>query len=307
MNRRHWLQLATASLIPGHLTARESTGRWDKESMQEYSALLLTWLQEDFAKRAHNLDMQANMKFELKYEYLAPTEDRSKLRMLEKFSEQRLSSRDLEEHVTNALTELESVRKKLAVAEAIAAANWENKKRLVRQKGGTVFDQQITSGYLGVVLDNSPSMRPYIEKLREEISRDFSDAYYVEVSGCNLENKAVAPWYFAEPTTGINPFTPDRHIPAVPTYANNPWSTYIRWTRDATGALQCMSSLMKMDAVYWFCDFDDSTSDDIIKEIAREYMKNKIRLYIHTLAKRPPGLLIELAERSGGAVIRKRI
>jgi len=67
-----------------------------------------------------------------------------------------------------------------------------------------------------------------------------------------------------------------------------------------------MNSLMKSDAVYWFCDFDDSTSEHIIKGLAREYLKNETRLYIHTLENRPPSLLVELAERSGGAVIRKR-
>jgi NhaA family Na+:H+ antiporter len=107
MNRRQWIQLTSASLLPYHLSAKESTGRWDDESTQEYCGLLLAWLEENFATRARYLNLQTSMNFELKYKYLAPTEDRAKQRMLEKFAKQRLSGRDFEEHASASLAEFE--------------------------------------------------------------------------------------------------------------------------------------------------------------------------------------------------------
>ena len=82
---------------------------------------------------------------------------------------------------------------------------------------------------------------------------------------------------------------------------------FIRWTRDAAAALECMADLMKTDAIYWFCDFDDPTEDSVIKEIARKILAQKVALYIHTLDNRAPKLLATLAEKSGGAVVKKRI
>jgi len=138
MNRRHWLKLAAVSsavsFVPGQLSGREATGSWDTESMQRYSGLLLTWLKENFTKRAEYLNLESNQKFEIKYDYLAPTEDRRKLRLLEKFNEHRLSRKDMEEHISSALAELEGIRKNLAIAEAKAAAEWESKKRQSRPK-----------------------------------------------------------------------------------------------------------------------------------------------------------------------------
>jgi hypothetical protein len=68
-----------------------------------------------------------------------------------------------------------------------------------------------------------------------------------------------------------------------------------------------MADLMKTDAIYWFCDFDDPTDDFVITGIARKIIEQKVALYIHTLDKRTPKLLATLAEKSGGAVVRKRI
>lgn len=255
------------------------------------------------------LSLETGKDFELKYEYLAPTEDRRKLRMLEKFSEQRLSDRDFEKHVTASLTEFEGVRKRLVIAEAEAAAGWHEKdeEKQEKIKGGTIFDTDVTAGWLGVILDKSRSMAPYLDKLRAEILKDFNDAYFVEVNGCDLSRPPLAPWFYCAPADGINPFTSDRFIPEVPKFSDYPYSEFISWTRDASGALQCMAELMEKDAIYWFCDFDDPTDDAVIKELARSFMEKKIRLYVHTLGKRPPELIVKLAELSGGKVIRKRV
>jgi hypothetical protein len=122
-----------------------------------------------------------------------------------------------------------------------------------------------------------------------------------------MEREPTCPWFFAAASHWVNPFTPDRHIPKVPTLEEEPHSVFNRWIHDAPAALDCMVDLMKCDVIYWFCDFDDSTLDERIKDFARKMMAQKAKLFIHTLDKKPPALLITLAEKSGGGVVRKRI
>jgi hypothetical protein len=86
-----------------------------------------------------------------------------------------------------------------------------------------------------------------------------------------------------------------------------PHSAFIGWTRSATSALESMVDLMRADAIYWFCDFDDPTDDGIIREFARKVIDKKVKLFIHTVDKRTPELLATLAEKSGGKVVKKRI
>ena len=308
MNRRNWLRIASASLIlPPSLRAAEATGKWSDESRQEYCGLLMDWLRADFERRAANLKNETGVEFDLGYDYLAPTEDRRKKRMLEKFAEQRLSDRDTEKHVSSALAEFEEVRKRLVVAEAKASEGWVAEKRERLAKDGTIFDMEVRAGNLCVIMDNSRSMQPYLEKLREEILGEFGDAFIVECNGCDLSYPARAKWFHAEYVGDIDPFSPDRHIPEVPQWENAPYSRFISWTRDTPGALLCMSELMEADAVYWFCDFDDPVNEEVMAGIARNFMDRNVKLYVHTLDKRPPEMISLLAEKSGGEVIRKRI
>jgi hypothetical protein len=310
MNRRQWIQLASSSLPLWGATrslARESTGSWDDENIVEYTIKLFDWLKGNFESRAKELSLHNDTPFVLPYDYLAPTDDSKKLRMLEKFAEARLSNRATEEHIQLSLEEFEKVRASLASAEAKAAKTWVPSNDAITIKNGRVFDSTISAGRLSVVLDNSPSMTPYLEKLRDEITNEFASAYFVEVGGCQMSRDPTSPWFFSAPAQGVNPFTPDRFIPAVPSASDRPYSRYLGWTRDCPGALMAMADLMHSDAIYWFCDFDDSSHDEVIRRVARNLMEKKVKLYVHTLDKRPPELIATLAERSGGEVIRKRI
>lgn len=308
--RREWLHLGigtVTALSADRSHAREATGKWTDDNIAEYSQKLFDWLKTNFETRAETLLKETGAEFKLNYDYMATTEDKKRQRLFEKFAEGRLSAPAAEEHIEACLSEFEKVRTELAAAEAVAADAWKAKIDEVIRKDGMIYDTRVTAERLTVILDNSPSMTPYLSKLRDEISRDFSFAYFAEVDGCSLTRDASYPWFYCGPSSNVNPFTPERHIPTVPTAAERPYSTYIGWTRDTAGALNCMVDLMKTDAIYWFCDFDDSTSDDVIKNIARKVLAQKTKLYIHTLRKRPPKLLALLAEKSGGAVIRKRI
>lgn len=309
LNRRTWLQLgggALASLLAGPALADESTGKWDEKSIADYSQRLIDWLTANFAERANRMSTATPSGFKLTYDYMAPTEDRQRRRVFEKFREGSLAEKAAEKHIEACLTEFERVRRELAAAEAVAAAGWKGESD-GSEKEGRIYDSTLTAARLTVVLDNSPSMAPYLPKLRQEISRDFPNAYFVEVDGCSMSRPATCPWFFSAPTVWANPFGPERHIPKVPALADRPHSTFVSWTRSATSALESMMDLMQADAIYWFCDFDDPTDDAVIRQFARKVMDKKVKFFVHTLDRRTPELLATLAEKSGGKTVRKRI
>lgn len=308
--RREWLQLGIGTIVAlsaGNTRAAERTGKWDDASIAEYTQKLFDWLKANFTKRAETLCAATGSVFKLEYDYMGFTDDKRRLRVFEKFATGSLSRSAAEKHIESCLTEFERIRKALADAEAVAAAGWKQNRDGIVAKEGMIYDTRVSAERLTVVLDNSPSMTPYLPKLRDEISRSFANACFVEVNGCALTRPAEAPWFYSEPTSASNPFSPERHIPKIPTLEERPHSRYISWTRDAAAALECMAELMKTDAIYWFCDFDDPADDLVIKQIARKILDQKAALYIHTLDKRAPKLLATLAEKSGGAVVRKRI
>lgn len=309
-SRRGWLQLGACTLgaiAANHSVAAEARGRWSDESIAEYNSKLFDWLKANFAMRAETLRVSGGADFTLKYDYLDPKEDRKKLRLFEKFAEGRLSGPAGEEHLVACLTELEAVRKLLAAAEVTAAAQWKAEREEIIKREGMIYDTAVSAGRLTVVMDASRSMAPHLEALRKEISRNFGGSHFVEVNGCQLTHDAICPWFFSAPAVGMNPFTPERHIPEVPKLEDSPHSRFISWTRDAPSALDCMVDLMNTDAIYWFCDFDDPTSDVAIRTLAKKVLERKVALYIHTMDKKPPALLATLAEKSGGSVVRKRI
>lgn len=309
MDRRAWLRLGggtLACLLANGARADEATGKWNEQSIADYSQRLLDWLTANFADRAKRLAEVTPGGFKLTYDYLAPTEDRQRLRAFAKFREGSLAEKAAEKHLEACLTEFERVRGELAAAEVAAAAGWKAQDDRL-EKEGRIYDSILNAARLTVVLDNSRSMTPYLDKLRQEISRDFPDATFVEVNGCSLSRPATCPWFFSAPTVWANPFGAERFIPKVPTLAERPHSAFISWTRSATSALESMVDLMRADAIYWFCDFDDPTDDTVIRQFARKVMDKKVRLFVHTLDKRTPELLATLAETSGGKVIKKRI
>ena len=175
---------------------------------------------------------------------------------------------------------------------------------------------------MGAILDNSPSMKPYVEKLREEIASAFPDYRYLEVWGSFLRlerrgegwrgrhhsldsDDGYEPWYYAKPRLDQNPFDPRFFNPELPTKDLHYFVTGLE--RDNLSAIRALVELEEVDAVYWFCDFDDKIEKEAIAALGGLLKKNKAKLYVHTLKRAPSRALREVVERSGGAVIRKRI
>lgn len=58
-------------------------------------------------------------------------------------------------------------------------------------KAGEIGGLTVTAQCLGVLLDVSGSMSPYLPRLREQIHRHFPDAKYQEVEGCHLSKSSA--------------------------------------------------------------------------------------------------------------------
>ncbi len=292
-------------LAGGAVHAKEATGRWDDEGMAEYNNKLFDWLRLDFQGRAEILSRHLKKSFEIKYEYLDASADPKRARIFEKYAKGRMSGKDADEHVKASLEDFE--RGLIAAEEAKAMPEWKYDGGNIFVKEGKIYELEISASRLTVILDASRSMTPYLEKLRTEIGRDFPQTHFVEVNGCQLDEPAEVPWFYAGFSPFVNPFKASRHIPEVPLAEEYPYGQFIGWTRDCPAALECMVDHMESDAIYWFCDFDDPTNDEVIRPLAKKIMDAKTKLYVHTLDKRPPALIATLAEQSGGKVIRKRI
>ena len=64
-----------------------------------------------------------------------------------------------------------------------------------------------------------------------------------------------------------------------------------------------MVELHKVDVIYWFCDLRDDVDDDTVRRLAKVLLEKKVKLYIHTVGRKPKGLLETLVKQSGGSVI----
>jgi hypothetical protein len=311
MKRRHFLHaLAASSILPQALSARERRGgKWTKEAIIRYSMYLVDWAKADLKKRAATLKQLADIEAPLDFKFFSGSLDKKDEAFHQRFLAARLSDKDTTAHISGLLKDVEAVRAFIATKEAEAVPKWKNDQEGdLPLKEGKIFDSSISSRKLGVILDNSNSMTPYLDKLRTEIERDFASCHIVEVDGCELpagQGRGQIPWFYSAPAVGINPFTPDRHCPGIPqTEAHHFWAN---WTTDAPSAFVAMTNLMSVDAIYWFCDFDDPIADAEVAILGKAILEKKIKLFVHTLSKNPPKLLAALVERSEGKVIKKRL
>ncbi len=337
MNRRNLLSLSASALAASTalpflsggsaLQAREARGSgWDNKWMNLFSMELITWMKEDFAKRAALVEQTLLEPCPLKYTYFTDPLSRKDAAFQEDFIAGTVSATAASRHVTTWLKDLETVRLALAAKEAEALPKWKLPTAEEQaMRSGTVYETSINARNLGVILDNSPSMLPYLDKVRAEINRTFSGSYSVEVNGCEMWwSSGRSPWFYATARDTLNPFAPERHCPAVPQieskddtaaarkkdpahYYEPPYQMMWNWKHDAASALLAMVQLMKVDAIYWFTDFDDDLAEETIKRIATPLLEAKVKLYAHTLKSPPPPLVKLLIERSGGQLIKKPI
>ena len=268
-------------------------------------------MKEDSRKRRALVEQTTNEPCPLNYNYFHGELSKKDAAFHANFLAESLSKTASRKHMESFLKDLERVRVELAAKEAAALPKWKKATaEEVAMRSGSVYEIPINSRNLGVILDNSPSMSPYLEKVRAEINRDFSGSYMVEVNGCEMWYSSGAyPWFYAETRDTINPFSPERRCPAIPQIESKsdlakqktepkdpPYQFFWNCQHDAASAPLGMVQLMKVDAIYWFTDFDDPMSEAILKKIAPDILDSKVKIYTHSMKSSPPPLLRLLIE-----------
>ncbi|MEO0414244.1 MAG: hypothetical protein AAF226_04730 [Verrucomicrobiota bacterium] len=304
--------------------ASEYGGKWADHSVREYSLEYVEETKERFAKRALRLSEIIDFPAQLTYRDLTPELQKD----YDKFLDDRLSSSKQDKLIFAILCSLEEVRTKLETAEKRAFSEWEKlhseeQKQKAAMTAADIFGMEIQSSNLGVVLDTSPSMKPYVAAVRAEIMKSFPDAHFREAEGSGLSQSYGTPvtiegqspqfrqpindaWFHGRmPTTGVNPFDPKWHEPII--YKTLPHYRQIELERNEMAALMALVTLHEVDTLYWFCDCEDDIENDAIRLLYKAMSENNVKLYVHSSNRRPDKNLLKLIELTKGEVIRKRI
>lgn len=115
---------------------------------------------------------------------------------------------------------------------------------------------------IGVLLDVSRSMTPYLKRVREQIDKQFKDAAaYREANGCRLDDKSPA----------------------------------------FKGMLALVEK-EGVDTIYWFCDLKDKRDPETLDTLARKFKEAGVKLYIRSISENPDPALRRLVRDSGGSV-----
>ena len=305
--------------LSGSLWGREATGRWTDESIFEYSKTFLDNLRTRFERRAEKVAEHGGKPLTFETPAMVSVLGQKDSRKWEEWNENDLSQRYGEKALEAYARDLEAFRKQIVEAEAAVKSQWtpESDSPNSPPKVVTVFGEEITAKRIGVILDNSPSMSPFLDAVRNEIQQKFVYEYFVEVDGSFLRHSrgnysrdrvwneiGSRGWYYEEPAPGINPFSSNRFIRSVP---QADWHyAQVAHQQDNLGAIFAMVTLMEVDTVYWFCDMDDEVDFDAAKVLLEILEPKGVKLYLHTMARNPSRDLATVVERSGGRVIRKK-
>lgn len=299
------------------LQSSEYGGKWTDEEIREHALEYIENTKEGFSRRA--LRLSEVIDFPPLIVYREMTEPQREI--YKKFLADRISKSDREILFRLLLNDLEEVRAKLADAEKLAAEAWKKLPIEEREKltivTAEVYGTEVIATNLGVVLDNSPSMRLYLDPVRAEISKSFPLAHFRESEGSGLQLKVDYgagghhiiddTWFYGElPLNGANPFEPKWHQSKI--YERiQPHYRQIDLERDPLAALMALIKLQGVDTLYWFCDFEDDIEDNALEILKKAVSENTVTLYVHSSGRRPDRALVEIIEKSGGEIIRQRI
>lgn len=311
--------VALAVWFPTILTA-ESYVPWNKKNMREERASLCEAVEKEVIERTSRLAKETGSSEIVQFQF--PEKERDK----KSFETRWKSKRFTDEDVEGRWKDLLRLTTELTAKEAEARPKWQEKMKdrfaaEKAEKEGPIFGIKVKARKLGAILDRSPSMAKYLPALRKEIKHTFEDYPSVEIWGSFLNvfkeyqiksnpthSSSEDPWvdtrwFSMVPGDADDPFNPAWHFPAgfpVPPDRQHMYS--IMAERDNVSAVLGMIELHKVDALYWFCDLKDDVRDEAVKRIAEVIEKNKVKLYIHTVGRKPKGLLDLLVKRSGGAI-----
>jgi hypothetical protein len=207
--------------------------------------------------------------------------------------------------------------------------------------GGTrmamIFGKKVQANRLGVILDVSGSAHPHLAGAIEEIQKGFADATLILYPGCGLtEVKGASGQVIRKYSTITSKelvadpsgfttagFLVDalkiREFAEMVKRPSLRETLFVSWYEEKgadgkpegdfeklVGQTQlAFAELLKrrVDAIYWFSDFQDKVSPQMVDKLTSELMLKRVRLYLHNFAGpniRP--MLTEMAEKTGGTV-----
>lgn len=129
---------------------------------------------------------------------------------------------------------------------------------------GTIAGMHIRSENLGVVLDVSGSMNRFLEPLREEIAKDFPNAFFREVIGCELD------WNIISSTSSRR--------------------------QQILLSIEDLIIVHGSDSIYWFSDLNDEITDIGILRLGELRKRYQISLYVVSVKNKPPRDLLKLVD-----------
>ena len=129
------------------------------------------------------------------------------------------------------------------------------------KKKAVIAGVTVNSVNLGVLLDNSSSMTPYLDPLRKEIGKSYPHAHFRECYGCALQ------W-------SVGAMTKDKR------------DRVMLWMED-------LIIVEKVDGLYWFSDLNDPVTDEALRRLSWLRSRGKTSLYVLSVGKKPTRELME--------------
>lgn len=292
--------------------AEENYPGWTPKDRAEVAEDFMERLKKEFAGRLDRLQkfMGKAPVLDMKFLDSNTSSDPKVAAEWKRFREGGMGEGGTTKWVTKIVKELESARRALAMAEKPASTAWEKKYKdnpppavIPPAQQAMIYEMDVQASQLGVILDSSVSMTKYLPTLRQEISKRFANTRFTEIEGCYLEtpNKhwgLHGEWYYTTPPENENLFDPKWWLPEIP---KDDLHFHInQWLHDTLGAMTAMVNNMGVDALYWFCDFDDKIEPAAIKALEKLLEPRKVRLYVHTVKSSPPTALANLIKHTGG-------
>lgn len=196
----------------------------------------------------------------------------------------------------------------------------------------TIFGRRIMASRLGVILDFSASAYPHLAGAVDEIQRGFSDAILILYPGCGMVQFEGNPEHEIRKFSSISA----QEIEAIKTDYNTTgsqiWSAskvsgfaemtnrasvkdtlfvswyapkFTSWAKLIGRTQVVFDDLMKrkVDAIYWFSDFEDPVDPRVLERLAVDLKTRRIKLHLHNFGDSEINPDIRaLAEKSGGTI-----
>jgi hypothetical protein len=296
------------------LTAKEKYGKWEPGERAEAGLNFFARMRTEIQARIARLKAANAPVGEVAIPFIDSAFDPAAKNAADwiRFGQGGMGEGHTSKWMQKGLAELEAARKILAKAEKPAAAAWDKefpkgKKpvELPKETTAFIYEIEVIARKLGVILDVSPSMRKALPAVRAEITARFPGARFVEVDGCALKKQVAswgpyAEWFYASPLEERNPFDQRWFLPGIP--QNDIHYHMVAWERDTFAAFRGLIDLMEVDAIYWFCDFDDEAEPAIVRELGNILSKKKVKLYAHSSKSDPVPALGTIIKHSSGVL-----